>query len=326
MTNSVYLLATGECEGRSVDPHGVCYLGNDDIAKDASHRVAILKMVLDDIKEDRFAESPDIDHSSSVLKIVMMPEFFFRGPFGAYSMKQLLEGGILLGIADQVLDIIADDFFVDYLFVLGTVIAASAPDHVPGRPWTDVPSEDIEYFNFSPVYMGGPDQDHRFLVTKHYISGADFLDRSSLPNPKQLGVHQYGDVTDQLKALLDARGTKIVEDNLLDIAGLRVGIEICLDHRLAVLWDNIKTNRVKGGLVDIQLIVSAGMAIERGPNPIVPGGVVYLTDGEASSAACKRADTGPFDPDNVCRVGAKERTKTPVWKHISFTMQPRPVA
>lgn len=56
--------------------------------------------------------------------------------------------------------------------------------------------------------------------------------------------------------------------------------------------------------VDVQLITSAGMAIEFGPNPVVPGGVVYLTDGGATSAACWRPsdDTEPFDPEVVCRV------------------------
>ena len=54
--------------------------------------------------------------------------------------------------------------------------------------------------------------------------------------------------------------------------------------------------------MDIILIMSAGMAIERGPNPVVPGGVVYLSDGGASSAACLRpANDGVFLPNSLCR-------------------------
>ena len=73
-----------------------------------------------------------------------------------------------------------------------------------------------------------------------------------------------------------------------------------LSCRLGQLYNNIELHE-HGALVDVQLITSAGMAIERGPNPVVPGGVVYLCDGEASSAACVRTDTGTFDPDRVCR-------------------------
>ena len=299
------IVLIGECKGRSVDPNGVCYLGNQqNITEDVYHRLAILKEVLDRIRNDRFVESPDIDHGSKVLKIVMVPEFFLRGPFGAYSTAQAIYfDQILLDVADEIRDIVRDDFFQHYLFVFGTVIAARVLDD-PEKPWwqENVSSANLGYLNFAPLVKGGSNHKHDYVVTKHYISSADFLDRTLLLNPKRSKVHQYADVSDRFQeALFEKRGTTVVENNFIQVDGLRIGIEICLDHRLGVLWDNIQTEQVKGGLVDIQLIVSAGMAIERGPNPVVPGGVVYLTDGEASSAACQRADKGPFDPDTVCR-------------------------
>jgi hypothetical protein len=138
-------------------------------------------------------------------------------------------------------------------------------------------------------------------VTKRYISTVDFLDRTALPNPAQDTVSQYNVPSAQLKELLELRGTELVEDNVIQVDGIRVGLEICLDHRLGVLWESIQSTGQ--ALVDVQLITSAGMAIELGPNPIKPGGgVVYLTDGEASSAACVRTDTTEhFDPETVCR-------------------------
>lgn len=68
---------------------------------------------------------------------------------------------------------------------------------------------------------------------------------------------------------------------------------ISLDHRMGSLYNNLRIKH-NGELVDVQLIISAGMSIERGINPVKPGGVVYLTDGGASSAACLRTDTGEF--------------------------------
>jgi len=142
------------------------------------------------------------------------------------------------------------------------------------------------------------------IFTKKYISNADFLDRTNLPNPaiyNSKSFHrQYDQPFEQLTSLLQKRGSELVEGNVFDISGIRFGIEICLDHRLAVLWSQLEASGDE--LLDVQLVTSAGMAIERGPNPIKPGGVVYLSDGEASSAACIRTtDDGNFDPSTVCR-------------------------
>jgi predicted amidohydrolase len=229
----------------------------------------------------------------------MMPEFVLRGPYGAYSTADLFQGGILLRLADRIHELIADPEFEDYLFVFGTVIAARNPDD-PRQPWEHVlDPKEIEYYNFAPVYRGGSDHTERFLVTKRYISLVDFLDRTSLPNPASNDVRQYGHIGKDFEKLLKGRDVELVQDNDFEIDGLKIGLEICLDHRLGMLWSNLQKDKKE--LVDVLLVTSAGMAIERGPNPVVPGGVVYLSDGEASSAACLRSDKGPFDPEKVCR-------------------------
>lgn len=217
-------------------------------------------------------------------------------------MSQLLEGGLLGTMADMVHQLVSDEEFSDYLFVFGTVIAAQAIGDTQ-KPWQQLEHDQVEYFNFSPVYKGGPNPDHHFLVTKKFISTADFLDRVNLPDPAQLSDlshRQYDDLPKAFVDLLEHRDIELVTDNLLEFDGLRIGLEICLDHRMGALWNSLKHN--EDNLVDIQLIISAGMSIERGPNPVKPGGAVYLTDGEAaSSAACIRTNTGTFEPEHVCR-------------------------
>lgn len=217
-------------------------------------------------------------------------------------MSQLLEHGLLSTMADKVHQLVSDEEFSDYLFVFGTVIAAQAIGDTE-KPWQQLEHDQVEYFNFSPVYKGGPNPDHHFLVTKKFISTADFLDRVNLPDPAQLSDlshRQYDDLPPAFVDLLEHRDIELVTDNLLEFDGLRIGLEICLDHRMGALWNSLQRDEDK--LVDIQLIISAGMSIERGPNPVKPGGVVYLTDGEAaSSAACIRTSTGVFEPEHVCR-------------------------
>lgn len=274
----------GECEGRTVDPEdGLCYLGNkDDLEDDLNHRFDLLAEVLLTLKEDHLNEMPEIDHSPSVLKIFMLPEFFLRGPNGAYNTKQLGEDGLLFGLADKIHQIVDREEFEDFLFVFGTVIATESPND-PSLPWEQEPGQNIQkgdilYFNFAPVYRGGR-HDHleSYLVPKKYISGADFLNRKNgLPDPRQYHLSEYDsslEIDEEvLHFLINQRNITIVEDNVLDIDGIRIGIEICLDHRLGALWNQLQ--KTGEDLVDVQLITSAGMAIERGPTPLRPGGVI----------------------------------------------------
>jgi hypothetical protein len=294
------LAAHGECEGRNVDPNGVCYLGDaQNITNDVQHRLQIVEKVLKLIKNDSFKESPDVDHLDNVLKVVALPEFFWRGPNGAYATMEL--NSLFEHFADELKEMIIDDFFNDFLFCFGTIIAARSADD-PREPWQEkLHATEVEYFNFSPVIKGGPDY-HSYVVTKKYISGADFLSRTVLPNPTEEDLRDYADFDKDLETLFQGRNISIVQDNVIKLDGLRIGLEICLDHRLGVLWNDLLT-RHHAELVDVLLITSAGMAIERGPNPVVPGGVVYLSDGGASSAACLRPrEQGvPFHPNQVCR-------------------------
>lgn len=244
----------------------------------------------------------------------MFPEFFLRGPKGAYSTKELIdsdndeEDGILVKFADKLRAMIYDAAFEDYLVVLGTVIVAESINPLnSSRAWEDelADANDIMYFNFAPVYRGGEDKKgtKQHMVLKQYISNADFLSRTKLPNPSDFDMHNYAKA-DQSKILVETfakRNITVVTDNYLKIDGIDIGIEICLDHRMGALWNNLRTKH-SSSLVDVQLVTSAGMSIERGINPLKPGGVVYLTDGEASSAACLRTDKADvFDPNHVCR-------------------------
>ena len=309
----------GECSHRTVDPKsGACYLGDrHNTTHDIEHRLEIVKTILKRIKLDSFQESPDIDHVDNVLKIVSLPEFFWRGPYGAYTIQEV--NTMYVYFAQQLRHLIHDDFYNDFIFCFGTIIAArpissssKLSNHItinePPQPLQQQSSSslhatEMEYYNFAPISRGGTNH-HSYIVTKQYISNADFLSRSdTLPNPTEENVRDYADFDPELQTFFEQQANiTIVKENVIVIDGLRIGIEICLDHRLGVLWNNILTHHHGTALVDVLLITSAGMAIERGPNPIVPGGVVYLCDGSASSAACIRShDDTVFHPNQVCR-------------------------
>jgi hypothetical protein len=226
---------------------------------------------------------------------------------GAYSTAQLFdsdddnEDGLLIKYADRVRELISA--FDNYLFVLGTVIVAESLNE--GKNTSIQGANDLMYFNFAPVYRGGSNVfgQKQHMVLKEYISNADFLSRNKqLPNPADFDLHAYAKA-DQSKILTETfakRNITVVTDNFIEVDGIKVGIEICLDHRMGALWNSLRMHH-DSILVDVQLITSAGMSIERGPNPLKQGGVVYLSDGEASSSACIRSDDSTFDPNHVCR-------------------------
>ncbi|KAL3915885.1 MAG: hypothetical protein SGARI_008086, partial [Bacillariaceae sp.] len=273
----------GECEGRFVDTEGVnegtCYLGNQtDLRADLEHRFLILKTVLEGLSKDKSTELPKIDHSSNVLKIFMLPEFFWRGPHGAYSLSDLDEGGLLIGLADYLYDVVKDPVYEDWLFVFGTVIMAQNTQN-SDKPWQAedqyVDEGEILYFNFAPVVKGGSEfASTKFSIFKTYISTADFLGREQgLPDPRESNITQYQDLFDggneKLQDfILNERGVHVVDGNVFEVDGIRFGMEICLDHAKSVLWDNMQEDNAD--LVDVHLIVSEGMSIERGPTPLQP--------------------------------------------------------
>ena len=83
---------------------------------------------------------------------------------------------------------------------------------------------------------------------------------------------------DDLLAELGFGRDIVLPSGLLKIGGLRIGLEICLDHALGELCNNeLKSWET----VDVQLIVSEGMNVGTGPVCTAAGGPVFLADGFA---------------------------------------------
>jgi hypothetical protein len=90
--------------------------------------MAIVEAVLAQIQRDASVDHPDIDHDDNVLKIVMIPEFFWRGPHGAYiTVWMVPPQTLLVDLSDHIWEIISGEFWNDFLFVFGTIITADTP-------------------------------------------------------------------------------------------------------------------------------------------------------------------------------------------------------
>lgn len=164
-----------ECVGRNAygQKRSVlqCYIGHDDPIEDVNRRLEIMREAV-----DRAHQLADPDPNT--LKVFIAPEFYWRGIDGAYSFvyddddDELNLCGPICELLKGLEQIVAQQKFEDWLFVMGTVIAAET-----------LPTEDpydFLFYNFAPLYKGyDPDKmdytGKRFLVPKRYVSSIDFL-------------------------------------------------------------------------------------------------------------------------------------------------------
>eukprot|EP00667_Euglena_gracilis_P007962 EG_transcript_8055 len=249
------------------------YLGKVDIDKDIQARVRILEQAMDVAYEsDRWDRSPE------TLKVFMCPEFFFRGPAGAYKVSPILEGSLPLGtLLEQLFE---QPKWKHWLFVAGTVVAAEPVDPHDRRP-----DARFLYFNVAPIFVGASRK--RFLHFKETIATIDFLEMKDLDEisdeinvvPKPNG-RIYSELPDWMDHHLNRSGFSFVKHNRFTHAGLSIGIEICADHGGAALF--AQPNHA----VHLHLIVSGGMSIARGPTSVPIGGPVFLVDGFGRTEVC----------------------------------------
>lgn len=198
-------------------PH--CYLGKKNLQADIEARVAVMK----DAVERAYRLS---DKSRSVLKIFNAPEFYFRGPTGAYKLKDIYRSStsccpLFEKIGKSLGKYVAQKRFQDWLFIFGTVITY--------RKAADKP--DYEFQNFAFVMRGYDPKKtsfvgKRYIFPKRYISSVDFLEggntvnRSIVESPypdKEYSTEIWDDIRKKLKR---DYGFRVIENNWLSIDGI----------------------------------------------------------------------------------------------------------
>eukprot|EP00457_Paulinella_chromatophora_P006468 gb/GEZN01006486.1/.p1 GENE.gb/GEZN01006486.1/~~gb/GEZN01006486.1/.p1 ORF type:complete len:473 (+),score=13.94 gb/GEZN01006486.1/:24-1421(+) len=238
-----------------------CYLGHPHMVLDVSRRVDIMGLALDSAYE-----SDAWDRNSSTLKVFIAPEFYFRGPEGAYTIDPT-NPTLAPGIAKKLKVLVEDKKWKDWLFVFGTVVlVAKAPPGVCNHP----PEYQYLTFNVAPIYGGGPNGRH-YVAQKVYISSIDFLEAD-------LFHGNYAEMTDEQIKGAGLHDIEILPGKRFEYEGLDIGIEICLDHQVAgeTMEDVIPNS------MDIHIITSSGMDIDRGPVQTRRGGPTFLADGLVS--------------------------------------------
>ncbi|KAF1007440.1 MAG: hypothetical protein GAK28_01782 [Luteibacter sp.] len=212
---------------------------------------------------------------NETLKVFMAPEFYFRKASNEDALRDRFISGADFGsytehsrymLAEALYDAIArSPLFKDWTIVAGSICSA-LPRATDAR---------LNLLNTAIVLRGRRavhDSSIPYaLLEKHYISTGENVDSRS---------HADRDPTTTYSFRLNPdKGM----DNIISWDEMCFGLEVCLDHGMQVVRNNVTTLRqVMGPTVaelDLQLVTSCGMSIVGQAVAVKNGALVMLTDG-----------------------------------------------
>lgn len=272
-----------------VNPDGSkTYLGLSDPQLDIEARCELMARAMQAARAALPQPSPPTPEGET-LKVFMAPEFFFRGASGAYSMDD-----VQLAIA-SLQRMAADDQWLDWVFVFGTILGASAPaQQTP--PYDIDPLAATQIYNFALVQQGGAaaqgDTGAR-MVMKELMSGVDFVATAASPSSLLLG-----DVAHWPAATSGGLGREQQQVNydgagVFELAGITWALEVCLDHRDTVRRLQRSPQLPGQKLVQLQLVPSCGMGIQAPSVVTQAGGLVFNCDGSGAASHSALAQQVP---------------------------------
>lgn len=249
---------------------------------------------------------PD-DEDKKIMKIFMAPEFYFRGPYGAYQ-----DIGQNAEIMSKMRQETSKVVYRDWLFVLGTALFSTDKQQQKGN---DMKTVGALLENFALVQKGGPKtSEHQdLIVAKEFPSHVDFTHSPKVTDEdwfdpgkskaivggrwrKHIGPqgartdpfhHGHDDLTLDPNS---ASVSELVGGTIFTMDGITFGLEVCRDHLIGRL-----SHSKESGKVLVQLIPSCGAFIETKFIACVPGGIVFNVDGDATGktdAKVNGASTG----------------------------------
>lgn len=269
------------------------YVGMDVHMDDMRERIKLVQAALKLAKGNGKVQQSQ----KEVLKVFVLPEFFFRGKVGAY----LLGTPETVALVEELQKAVKDADWANWFFVFGTALGMSVMTSADieraiaeegrkakeaKRPFNaDQRREELSKFtayNFSLCQGGGfgdgkgagPDAAHS--VMKELKSGIDFV-HDSVRDPASWLRGRYGVLHEQVEHMPPANTTTSeVQSRPYDGAcifthyGIKWGVEICLDH----LDGRLAKSRPLPSDIKLQVVPSCGASINAN-NVVVKSGYVF---------------------------------------------------
>lgn len=305
------------CIGYRVKCVGNSYSGSTDDRSDMVSRCDELKLAIK--RAHSVIGRMGNDHSEGdTLKIFMAPEFFFRGGNGAYDHSVVHgEVGKTLGIMETMAQECDKDIYKNWLFVMGTAIAATkftetvcAVCNTPAvfekdtnNPLKTVARCKVDKTHATKEKVNGAMVENVALVrkekeghtvSKELVSHIDYLEDEGLGTRDHVTVKGSG-TPERLEVMRTPQpsgrnraspmgtkfDTKFKDERMggciFTVDGITIGLEVCLDHYATVSTDGGSGRLQHAGNIQVQLIPSAGMDIKS--LRTVHGGIVFNVDG-----------------------------------------------
>jgi len=259
------------------------YLGEVDSTKDIENRITLVKEAIE-AAEDHSQISSD----KKCLKLFMLPEFYFRGSTGAYSLDDYQK------VVEELRKLVkefrkkskAKDALNHWLFVFGTILAVYEPITIETKGSRGKMAGRKAILNTVLVQKGAAGEEKSCVIIKDVMSDIDFSRQKKIQyeavsgqryviKKKAAPKHLWDENVDHLKSgklkgfwkfkKWSANQKTGKETQVANYSGLGIfemekitfGLEVCLDHYLQRLRKSPPPK--DDNWIQVQLIPSAGM-------------------------------------------------------------------
>ena len=256
-----YSISTGPKAVREDARKETMYTGDQDPVVDLGKRSAFLRDVL-----EKVSSNSHISQNKDVLKLLMLPEFFFRGQEQAYEMRHV--DNLIASLKASVID----SQWQDWVFVFGTVIGAGQSEGNNGA----------DGYQYCLIQQGGRNKGKRNsqtrIVMREHLAENEFITVDVKNNEKErwershhcLPPEYWGVGMEEQQNHYDGR-------SIFELEGITFGLEIGQDHEEGRL--KFSSQYAGHKKVQIQLIPSCGAEILSESVVAAKEGWVFSCDG-----------------------------------------------
>jgi len=300
------------------------YVGLDDPQKDIAARFRLVQAAAEQAYQlSSTREDP------TVLHIFVCPEFFFRGPNGAYQADPALRDFV----AQRARELADRPMFANWMFVFGTILSAAASDTAATaqmrqkaklrddlvqaivRSYNAALDDETKNFVFglltqatefaqshplvqvhnrSFVYkQNSSEWPHGLSIEKRFVSHEDFVISYYSPNAYSEMSVAYPNVDERCGEI---KKEAFDSESIFTMDGITFAVEICLDHRRGRLRQVRQRDEASRVPIDVHLVISCGMQIQQPSVVAKAGGIVFNCDGQYSKRDAKAS------PDDKCSI------------------------
>jgi hypothetical protein len=299
------------------------YTGKTADLADSALRRARMKSAINEAYQLHLSRHHSDPNDAKTLKIFMAPEFFFRGIKGAYDISLVSE------IFSDLRAFTKDVKFKDWLFVFGTVIAASFDDRLVCQKCGKSGAKQFQRIGVGqyscPGCTGSVTEERLgaliqkgaegdcYVVEKEYVSHIDFqrhvtksgLKRGNIATGydnvailKDWNADRRINLAGDVVRALPAPGSRDVGGSASKFTDERMGGSIFtidgIKFGLEICLDHLYSRISPSAGIQIQLVPSAGAFLQQ--FACVPGGIAFNVDGAGHGTCIVRINDSGAKP------------------------------